>query len=378
MDATRIAAVTLATYNIDPASGFLPTEPPLSRLPEEFAPWEQLVPQLSALIRSRRVRAALEVLSLLDVSTLITSAQLERAMLLLSVFGNSYVWGGEEPALRIPRSVAVPLCAVANVLDRPPITHYASMALNNWQLLDPRQPLSVSNARMQVQFLGGVDEDWFFIASIGVELAGAPLLPLVVAADEGARSGEDAQLAGTLGELADGVTRVIQALERIREWCDPHTYYLRVRPYLSGWPGDGVVYEQVSEQPRKYVGGSAGQSSLLQVLDAVLGIDHGDSPAGRYLRSIRAYMPVEHRRFVTDIERSSQVRARAARGSAALRAAYNGALNEIARFRQHHVSLAQDYILKPSGMNLEERGTGGTTLANFLHGTQDATTRSKL
>jgi indoleamine 2,3-dioxygenase len=370
--------VNLENYSIDPATGFLPAQPPLARLPEAFAPWERLVPNLSALIRSRRIRTVLQALPLIEVSTLRSRSEHERALLLLSVFANSYVWGGEQPELRIPRAVAVPLCAVASVLDRPPITHYASMALNNWQLLDPLQPLSVRNARMQVQFLGGVDEDWFFIASIGVELAGAPLLPLVAAADESSRAGEEAKLMRALDGLAAGMTAVLEALELTRQWCDPHTYYMRVRPFLSGWPGDGVVYEGVSEQPRKYVGGSAGQSSLLQVLDAVLGVEHGDSPGAQYLRSIRSYMPVEHRRFVTDIERSSRVRARATHGSAALRGAYNRAVGEIARFRECHMGLAQDYILKPAGMNLDERGTGGTTLAAFLRGTQSATTRSTL
>jgi indoleamine 2,3-dioxygenase len=373
-----MAAMTLADYSIDPQFGFLPAQPPLRRLPEAFAAWEQLVPDLSALLRSRRIRAVLDALPLLDVTALHGPAEQERALLLLCVFANSYVWAGEQPERRIPRAVAMPLCALAGALDRPPITHYASMALNNWQLLDSRQPLSVSNARMQVQFLGGVDEDWFFVVSIGVELAGAPLLPLVAAADAASRDGTDAELARPLEALAAGMAPVLEALERTREWCNPHTYYLRVRPFLSGWPGEGVVYEGVWQEPRKYVGGSAGQSSLIQALDAVLGIDHGDSPAGHYLRSIRSYMPAAHRRFVTDIERSSQVRARVTGGSAGLRSAYNAALGEIARFRDSHVALAHDYIIVPAGMNADARGTGGTALAGFLRGTQVATTRSML
>lgn len=370
--------MSLSTYSIDPTHGFLPATPPLTRLPEAFAPWEQVVPDLAALIRSRRIRSALLDLPLLDVAALTTATQKERAMLLLCVFANSWVWGGKEAHLRIPRTVAVPLWSVAGMLDRPPITHYASMALHNWQLLDRTQPLDVHNARMQVQFLGGVDEDWFFVASIGVELAGAPLLSLLHAAHAASRAGTDAELCALLDALVPAMTPVLDALERVREWCDPHTYYLRVRPFLSGWPPPGVVYEGVSEVPQRFVGGSAGQSSLIQAVDALLGIDHGDTPAGQYLRSIRSYMPAAHRRFVCDLEQSSQVRARVKQGSTSLRVAYNAVLDQIDRFRQHHTAMALDYIIKPSGMNPAEQGTGGTALSAFLKGTQDATGRSKL
>ena len=44
----------------------------------------------------------------------------ERAMLLLSVFGNAYVWAESEPAQVIPQSIAVPWRRVADTLGRPP------------------------------------------------------------------------------------------------------------------------------------------------------------------------------------------------------------------------------------------------------------------
>lgn len=374
----RIAHMRLSDYAIDPLTGFLPARPPLPKLPEGFTPWERLVPQLSALIRSRQIRAALAALPRLDPEALQGPAEHERALLILTVFANAWVWGGEEPHLRIPPPVAVPVCAVARTLDRPPITHYASMALNNWQLLHAHRQVSADNARMQVQFLGGVDEDWFFMSCLEVELAGAPLLLLLQAGTDAAAQGDDAAVAAILGELASGVARVNQALEYVRRWCDPHTYYLRVRPFLTGWPAPGVVYEGVSEEPRKYVGGSAGQSSLIQAFDAFLGIAHGDTPVGHYLRAIRAYMPVAHRAFVKDMERTSKVRVRAQDGSPALRSAYNGVIDQIDVFRELHGALARDYIAQPSGARLDDVGTGGTAFASFLGGARQATARARL
>ena len=58
------------------------------------------------------------------------------------------------------------------------------------------------------------------------------------------------------------------------EHCRADIFYHRVRPFLKGWPDDGIVYEGVNEEPKIFIGGSAAQSSLLQTLDAGLGITH--------------------------------------------------------------------------------------------------------
>jgi indoleamine 2,3-dioxygenase len=370
--------MSLARYGIDPVTGFVPGNPPLRALPGAFAVLDAIVPEVSGLLRARRMRSALLGLPTLDVRELSTPAERERAMLLLCHFANAWVYGGAEPHLRIPAVVAVPLCALAELLGRPPIAHYATMTLANWQLLDPSAPLSVDNARTQVQFLGGVDEDWFFIASMGVELAGAPLLHLVGEAERLAREGSDDELTAALERFVQGMPAVHRALQRVREWCDPHTYYLRVRPYVSSWPKPGVVYEGVSDAPRLYLGGSAAQSALIQSFDVLLGVAHPHAPAGAYLRTVRAYMPPLHRAFVEHIERTSQVRARAERGSAALASAYNAALAQLELFREAHLQLAHDYIIRPSGAETDATGTGGTALRAFLAGAHADTTGTKL
>jgi indoleamine 2,3-dioxygenase len=261
-------------------------------------------------------------------------------------------------------------------MQRPPIVHYASMMLHNWTRLDRDQPVSADNARMQVQFLGGVDEDWFFIGSLGVELAGAPLIPVLHGAATSSHSLGDEQLADLLAKIAAGIVPVTTALDRMIDWCDPHAFYLRVRPYLSGWPAPGVVYQGVSDKPQIHVGGSAGQSSLIQSIDAVLGVDHKASGAGAYLAKLRAYMPVPHKAFVEDLSAVSTLRDRVAGGSSLLRSAYNEAIAQLDTFRQHHIALAQRYIAIPSGEAKGELGTGGTDFREFLGSARAGTARS--
>jgi indoleamine 2,3-dioxygenase len=363
-------------YEIDSRTGFVPGEEPLSRLSSVYDSWESIVPEISPLIRSRSLRKTFLEIELLSDQALSSHRERERALLLLSVFANGWVWGAAEPHFRIPPQIAVPLCAVAASLDRPPLVHYASMALNNWRRIDHRSPISAENARMQVQFLGGVDEDWFFIGSLGVELAGAPLLPIVHATTLASHRCDDAEFAGLLDRVADAMTPVLTALLRMREWCDPHIFYTRVRPYLAGWPAPGVIYEGVSEMPKRFVGGSAGQSALIQVIDALVGVQH-DAGAGSYLREVRSYMSKGHRRFLESVERISNVKRRASDGTHALRSAYNGVIEQLIAFRRRHLAIAHEYIAKPSGMDPAAKGTGGTNYSGFLRDAQLQTALAK-
>jgi indoleamine 2,3-dioxygenase len=369
---------SLAEYEIDPATGFVPPVEPLAEFDDRFADFEEIVPVLSAHIRACTLRSALAKLPPFPVSALSTTAQRERALLLLTVFANGWVWGGDEPELTIPRNIAVPLCELASLMDRPPIVHYASMALNNWKLVDRSLPIAADNLTMRVQFLGGVDEDWFFIASIGVELAGAPLLPLIRDAVHHAKNESDEALASVVSDITAGMDFVLLALDRMREWCDPHAFYSRVRKYLAGWPMPGVIYEGVSEAPALYFGGSAAQSGLIQAVDVLAGIDHGKTSAGTYLRNIRQYIPPSNRRFIVDVENESRLRVRASNGSAQLRSAYNDLVEQIAEFRRRHMALAHEYIAKPSGFAATGAGTGGTAYANFLETARAETREAKL
>ena len=288
----------------------------------------------------------------------------------------TFVWSGPAPELHIPRMLARPLWAVALRLDRPPIVHFAGMNLYNWRRIDRSLPVATDNATMLEHFLGGVDEDWFFILTLGVELAGAPMLPCTAAAVAAAAADDAVAVTHNLQQIAVTMVDVQRTLARMREWCDPHVFYRRIRPWVSGWPAPGAVYEGVSETPMMYVGGSAGQSALIQSLDALLGIEH--TAASGYLRMIRAYMPIGHRRFVQDVERLSKVRALCKAAGGAATKAYDDTVAEVDKFRRMHMGLAMDYINKPSGKASGELGTGGTDFTDFLRDARMTTARAKI
>src|SRR5262249_46857917 len=249
-----------------------------------------------------KLRPTLARLTSPDLNRLESDRHLQRAMLILSIFGNSYVWGGAKPATVIPRGIALPLWTVAEKLGQPPIATYASLALYNWRLLDKNGPLELGNLGALQLFFGGSDEQWFYLTSVAIEAKGAPALKAIVDARNAAASGRVDDLADNLKRIASAFADMRETLLRVEEKCDHYIYYHRVRPFLAGWGEAGVIYEGISDTPQKFVGASAAQSSLLQSLDAGLGVTHRDDGTHPFLLAMRHYMPPAHRRFIEALD----------------------------------------------------------------------------
>ena len=170
-----LAAMDLREFDISRERGFLPREDPRDLLPDRFAPWEATLARLSALMTAGRLRDEVDRWPELKAGSLETVADLNRAMLLLSVVGNAYVWAGPTPATSVPETIAVPWSVVADKLGRPPILSHASVVLQNWRRLDPAGPLELDNLATQATVLGGMDEQWFYLVTVAIEAAGAPV-----------------------------------------------------------------------------------------------------------------------------------------------------------------------------------------------------------
>ncbi|MCC6009007.1 MAG: hypothetical protein JJU40_15235 [Rhodobacteraceae bacterium] len=376
----RATLIDLAAHDIDPRHGFVAPDDPPDRLPGAFAPWEDMARDLNAALLSGHARARMAALPVIDPAPLSGRGEEERAMLLLSVLANAFVHGGAEPATRLPAGVAVPLSEMARRLDRVPIVTHASMVLNNWRRLDRSAPLSADNADCQLLFLGGADERWFFLATLGLELEGVPALPVLARLPADVAAGRTEQVAEALVVLERHLRALRTALSRMGEWCAPATFYSRIRPWLAGWPAPGVIYEGVDEAPQMWLGGSAAQSTLIQAFDAALGVRHDSAETGHFLREMRRYMPAPHRAFLSALEAGPDLRAfvAARAGDApALARAHDAALSALADLRRDHMAMAARYISAQSEGD-SGLGTGGTAFIPFLRTARDETLSRRL
>jgi len=374
-------AEELARYEVDPVRGFLPSRDPLARLPAAFDGWEAVVSQVSELLLAGRLGEALEQLPEVDLAILGGCDELERAMLLLCIFGNAYVWGAEEPAGALPRAVAVPWCEIADKLGRPPIIAHASIVLRNWRRIDPEGPLTLDNLATLQTIGGGGDEQWFYLIPAAMEARGAEGILAMMQARSAAEAGRTGDLTVALDTVDTVVGALTEILSRTPEKCDPYIFYHRVRPFLAGWPGDGIIYKGVSEEPRKLAGGSAAQSSLFQALDAGLGIVHEHDDSRPFLLAMRAHMPPAHRHFIEDLECHTPIRAFVLdqrRSHPRLRESYDACITSLDHFRKVHFELAIRYITKHAPDPAVARGTGGTELARFLRTTREETKASRI
>ena len=113
--------MNLADYDIDPKQGFLPNPDPITNLPQQFKAWDELGAAMPLLLAEGKFRTSLRNLPMLDSNQLNEGPQLERAMMLLSMFANAYVYWGEKIKKSIPSNLDVALWQLAHRLVSKPI-----------------------------------------------------------------------------------------------------------------------------------------------------------------------------------------------------------------------------------------------------------------
>ncbi|KAM5458570.1 Indoleamine 2,3-dioxygenase, partial [Microsporum canis] len=83
----------LADYGITPQHGFLPEEPPATKLPAYYSPWETAVQNLQPLILAGRLRNTIENMPVLSPEYLDSVPEWRRAYSILGFLLHGYIWG---------------------------------------------------------------------------------------------------------------------------------------------------------------------------------------------------------------------------------------------------------------------------------------------
>lgn len=387
----------LETYDASAECGFLSTlEAAGVRLSGAWGEAQETAMTLPRLLPTGRVRALLEAL-LPDPGDRLPGAgraPIKIAFRHYSFLVQAYVWGEPEAPRRLPRKLAVPIVALADALGQKPLLTYSAYVLDNWSRIDPEGPISLDNIFMVQPFLGGQDEAWFVLVHVAIEARAGEALgliaPLIEAAGAGEGEGDEAGVLAGLQRLARVWADVNALFDRMPERCDPYIYFERVRPYIHGWKDnpalpDGLVYEGVEAfggRPQAFRGQTGSQSSIVPVMDALLGVGHAADPLRVFLDELHAYRPPGHRRLIEEVRAASRLRAFVeARGPGELAAAYNAVVQAVADFRSRHLEYAASYIHRQGRRapgNDTDVGTGGTPFMKYLKKHRDETAASLL
>ncbi|KID77655.1 Indoleamine 2,3-dioxygenase [Metarhizium guizhouense ARSEF 977] len=373
------------------AGGFLP-DGNLLHAPPYYAAWDGIARDLPKLI-PYGVRSAVDKLSILSTDGLELQDELRWAYVRLAFISQAYIRGGETPGdvrAHLPPQLAIPLVHISKRLGLQPVISYAATCL--WNFRCESNNLSKPEClETLVTFTGTESESWFYRISIAIEARGAAVLPALVHALQAAGKCDYEPLVPALCELQSCIKDIIHLLQRMSERCDPMVFYNRIRPFLAGSQNvaefpTGVFYDRGNQEGewKQLRGGSNGQSTLLQVFDKVLSIDHGSNGAGtaNFHDEMKEYMPAEHRRFLEQVERQRTIREVVMSLPAVhdIRAAYDAAIDSMYDLRSKHLSVVARYISVPSSKSRSERvaGTGGTFLNSFLRQARDNTKAAKV
>ncbi|KAI2604712.1 Indoleamine 2,3-dioxygenase [Hypoxylon fragiforme] len=258
-----------------------------------------------------------------------------------------------------------------------------------------------------------------------MEAQGAYIIPMMLQALDAVKYRDYSVITTALEELTICIGRIGEILGRMDEKCDPMVFYHQIRPFLAGSKNmgaaglpNGVSFSNGDGEFhwKQLRGGSNGQSSLIQFLDIVLGVEHKSSGGGvstspgsgssstsatgamTFHEEVRLYMPAPHREFLGYVSRMDSLKELArepgdSEEQRQFQRAFHAATKALGDFRNRHIHIVTRYIIIPSRRpshltttNLatvssqsnqrqegELTGTGGTALIPFLRQTRDET-----
>ena len=351
-------------------------------LPSQFAAIKQAAGNLSALLTTGRIRHFLNQLDDPQLEDWVHDApneEVRTAMVHYSFLVQAYVWGEPEPPHHLTANLARPIVAIADKLGQAPLLPYSGYVLDNWYRIDKSGGITLDNIAMHQNFLGGVDENWFVLVHVAIEVEAGVLLDNAARLITVCHQEDAAEAERLLVEMDAAWERIYSHFARMTEQCDPYCYFHRVRPYIHGWANNpalaqgGLIYEGVEKyagKPQALRGQTGSQSSIVPAMDAVFGVGHSDDPLKSFLDELHHYRPVQHRRFIEDLAAQSTLRDFVTNsGNAGLKDAFNACLEQAARFRTRHLEYAASYINKQAGSiagNDPDVGTGGTPFMRYL------------
>lgn len=285
----------------------------------------------------------------------------------------------------------MPLLAVADHLELPPVATYAALNLWNFTTVseggaEPETAIpfdDLDRLRALHTFTGTESESWFFVVSVAMECRAAKILPVLLGALDAVATNDTPTVTAALRQFVPCIRDVGVLLDRMHERCDPSTFFFQIRPFLAGSKHmaaqglpDGVFYDEGDGKGewRQLRGGSNGQSSLIQFFDIVLGVEHtsngcthvpvtdkvrekDQTAEGGFHHEVRGYMPGPHRRFLEHVAAMPNLRdfvLQAAQCESPtkeqneLSAAFEEATKALAAFRNKHLSIVTRYIIIPS------------------------------
>lgn len=370
------------TFQISKEHGFLPEQEPLKELPIKYKSLDYIANNLPTLIKNGELKQYVDNLELNDIDEL-SQEQVQRLYTILSLIIHAYIWNPLSTATFIPKQLAIPWHSSAAKLGIAPVLTHAAVDLYNWKLVG--SSFILDNLESINTMTGTVDEQWFYLIMTDIERQGGAIINALLDIINNIEDNDVDKVIFNMNIIKNTINNMSKTVNRMKEKCNPDTFFDVLRPYLGGWSSkddkvpfyDGIIYEGVSTEKIKYVGGSAAQSSLIPCIDSVLNINHEDT----FFQSMRQYMPKPHADFIEFLKNNlNLIEFINNSNNNELVMLHNDCVRYLVKFRRAHYGLADKYIIQmvaKRSKNSVIRGSGDTELEKFLQKAIDETIVNK-
>ena len=127
----------------------------------------------------------------------------------------------------------------------------------------------------------------------------------------------------------------------------------------------GVIYEGISPEPQAFRGESGANDSIIPTCDNLFQLHFPRNPLTEILEDFRSYRPIDHNRFLAEVNtRSSAVAFRdQATSTPDLAVWYLANVDLVREFRQRHWNFTKEYIIRHSDHPV---ATGGSPITTWL------------
>jgi indoleamine 2,3-dioxygenase len=323
-------------FHVNAQNGFLPSQPPLVRLPEIYKDLQELlddmpvhkkdgtqgllahkdqiesrVKTLPNLIESIRKEKDMRTLcALYRGYTFLSSAYLLESA--YQVFKQTGKYGKARTLL--PSNLAVPLWHISQTIKAHPWLDYSyAYSLGNWMKRDESKGLTVDNLDLCVAFSGTEDERGFILDHVEINSHGGDLIQSYDTIISGLREAEKNQVLSGLKLCVQTMTRMNEARKKMWKVSRSERYN-DFRVFIMGIQGnsaifgDGVIYEGVNDTPRKYGGQTGSLDNIIPSLDTFFRVIdyYPDNELTKYLYYLRNYRPSVFQLYLKDLERSTE------------------------------------------------------------------------
>ena len=241
----------------------------------------------------------------------------------------------------------MPWARVSDRLGLPPVILHSTISLSNWRLINTELEITLDNITTLYSLDQTRDLEVFFMIPVLVELRAVPAIKALVKILISPDPQSEPEVCSCLNIVSGSLTEMSRELRGMHGQVSPSLFYHKHRVLLSGWRDNpslphGLLYQGVADHPLQFSGGSAAQSSVIQIIDICLGVEHADRE-GEFLVRMRQYMPPNQREMLEELASYPSLRT-VCEGREDLQGKYNDCLARLAEFRTQHLILVSRYI----------------------------------